>query len=285
MPRLVHILIVALAVGACPSVALGQNSQTSQQRPVTSDASGTEGRRAFAWWLEDADVLEARTAILGISVGRWQGIGGGQTDGPVLDANYGLTDFLQVSLSLPYYWAKDDSGFQAHGRGDSYLAAKFRLLDASESPVGIAISPTLEVLSDAAISDASLQLKRVNWALPVSVQIGSSGTRAYVSFGYFSRGAAFVGGAIERSLTERLTVSATFNFTRSMHTLASSTLEVLSRNRFDATIGGSVMIAPRVGAYVSVGRTISTLDENGARFCVGAGLSVTLGGSQAPQVK
>jgi len=264
-----RVLSVRLVVVALMLSAGAASAQTS---------TGTEGRRAFAWWLEDADTMEAKAVVVSVSTGRWVGMTGAQWDAPVAELAVGVTDWFRLSGSVPYYTAHYDDGFTSHGRGDAYFTAKFRLVDGWEHPVGVAIAPMLEVLSDLAVSDPTLNLNRVNWALPLCLEHNWEKTRVYASIGYFSRGAGFVGGAFEGRVSEWLTMSASVNFTRSMHTLESATQDVLSRNRFDGAVTASFTLAPRVGLYVSAGRTLSTLDQNGCKLALGTGLSVTLGG-------
>jgi len=241
-------------------------------------ASGTEGRRAFAWWLEDADTMQAKVVVLSVSAGRWEGTLGGQTDAPVGEIVVGVTDWFRLGASVPYSNAKYSDGYTAKGRGDSYVTAKFRLVDGWEHPIGVAIAPMLEILSDAAVADKTLNLKRVNWALPLCLEHNWDKTRVYASLGYFSRGAVFAGAAVERTFTSWLTLSASVNFTRSLHALESSTLQPLSRNRFDGALTASFNLSSRVGLYVSAGRTLSKLDQNGGKLAIGAGLSLTIGG-------
>jgi len=260
------VTVVALLAGLAPAWA--QQQPGSGTTPVAG-----QGLRAFALWLEDADVLQKGWAVVGVGGGVWRTVNGQQWD-VAFDAGYGITDRVQVSFAMPYYQAKYDDGFQASGRGDTYLWAKIKLFDASEHAVGLAVAPLVEILGDASLADPALGLSRVNWALPVSVQVGTGPTRVYGTAGYFSRGAVFAAGAVERTLTDRFTLSATLQFTHSMHDLTGTDSEALPRSRVDATIGGSVMFAPNVGAYASIGRTISSSGEDGATLIFNTGLTV-----------
>jgi hypothetical protein len=270
----VVVLAASLSLGG---TVFGQSN--SGPAPVAG-----QGLRAFALWLEDADVLEKGHAALGVGGGVWSATNGRQWD-MAFDVGYGITDWLQVSASVPYYQASYDTGFNASGRGDTYIWGKVQLLNASSHGVGIAALPLLEVLSDAELADPTLGLKRTNWGLPVSLQVGTGKTRVYATGGYFSRGAVFVAGAVEQTITDRFTLSGTLQYTHSLHDLTGTDSASPSGSRVDATIGGSVMFAPNAGAYVSVGRTVSTLDENGAKLIVNFGLTVTVGPKDSPPAK
>jgi hypothetical protein len=218
--------------------------------------------------------LDAGTASVELSVGRWGAKDGGQTDGPVLDVAVGLTPQIQLSATLPYYRASYTDGYSASGRGDTYLALKFQLLDPSDHAVGVSIQPLVEILSDAAISDETLGLSRVNFGLPITVQLGSdqTQTRAYVSAGYFSRHAVFVGGAVERDVSPSVTVIGMVTYSEATSTPAASDLLGLSRARTDATAMIYVSVAPRVSLFCGAGRTISKLDQNGAKLIASVGV-------------
>jgi len=140
--------------------------------------------------------------------------------------------------------------------------------------VGVSVQPLLEILSDAAISDSTLGLSRVNWGLPITVQVGSdkTRTRAYASAGYFSRHAIFVGGAVERDVSSSVTLIGMVNYSEATSSPASSDLLGLSRARTDAMAMIYVSVAPGVSLFGGGGRTISKLDQNGAKLIASAGV-------------
>jgi hypothetical protein len=277
LPCVLLALLSALFVPA-RAQAQGKTFRTPLN-PTTPVSAGTAGRTQVPVdpqpaWLDDAETLDPGTASAELSVGRWAAKDGGQTDGPVLELTVGLTSQIQLSATLPYYRASYTDGYSASGRGDTYLAAKFQLLDPSDHAVGVSVQPLLEILSDAAISDETLGLSRVNWGLPITVQVGSdkTQTRAYASAGYFSRHAVFVGGAVERDVSSSVTLIGTVNYSEATSTPASSDLLGLSRARTDATGMIYVNVARGISFFAGAGRTISKLDQNGAKFIASAGV-------------
>jgi hypothetical protein len=229
--------------------------------------------RPLAAWLDDADTLKPQTGFFGISVDRWASPTGGETDLPVFDIAVGLAKGVQVSASVPIYRASYTDGFNASGLGDTYLVAKVRLVNGDENLVGVAVSPLLEILSDAELRDPTLQLSRVNWALPVSIQVSGDQARAYVTTGYFSRGAVFAGGAVELTLSTRLTVGGEINYSYATRVVTGVDVTGLNRSRTDAEGSVFVQASPAVSLYASFGRTISAVDVNGATFIASAGVN------------
>ena len=290
MRALSRVTVLALALGLLGSahaLAQGRGGGASTRRPprAPSQNAGTAGRtelpvgaglRALGGWLDDADVLAPGTAGLGLSFGRWTSLDGGETDAPVLDVTVGVAARVQLSVSLPYYRASYADGFSANGLGDTYIVSKVQVVDASEHRLGLAVSPMLEILSGAAVSDTTLGLSRVNWALPVSIQGGQDRTRAYATAGYFSRGAVFGGGAVEQTITSRVTVAGTLSYSYSTRTSAESDLLGLSRSRTDATGAVSLQAGHGVTIFAGAGRTVSKKDQNGAKLIASAGLSVLI---------
>jgi hypothetical protein len=227
-------------------------------------------------WLDDAETLDPGTGSLEVSVGRWSSIDGGETDGPVLNVAVGLTSRTQLSATLPYYRARYTDGYNAHGLGDTYLSLKIQLLNPGEYAVGVSIQPLLEILSDASISDSTLGLSRVNWGLPVTIQVGSdeTRTRAYVTTGYFSRHAVFAGAAVERDVFSSVTLMGMVNYSYATQTTSLGDLLGSSRSRTDASGMIFVNIARTVTLFGGLGRTISQLYQNGAKLIASAGVRI-----------
>ncbi|HXB56667.1 MAG TPA: hypothetical protein VN461_18000 [Vicinamibacteria bacterium] len=227
----------------------------------------------LAAWLDDAETLAPGAATIGLSIGRAESLDGGETDAPVVNAAVGVSSRLQLSVSLPFYWASYNDGYNASGLGNTYVAAKVKLVDPNQHAVGLAVAPMLEILSDAAVSDTTLGLSRVNWALPVSVQVTRGPTRVFATTGYFSRGAVFLAGALERALSQRVTLTGALSYMHATGTTATSDLNGLSRSRLDATASVTVRVSPSLFVSGAAGRTISSLDQNGATLLASANIS------------
>ena len=230
-------------------------------------------------WLDDAEIDAPAHGAVDVSVARWNTSDGGETYAPVLSVGIGVTSRLQLSASVPRYRAKYTNGYKGQGLGDSYFSAKTQLVDPGEHPLGIAVSGVLEVLSHAAVSDPALGLSRVNWALPVSIQVGNDETvaRAYGTVGYVSRGAALVGFGVEGDLTPTLTLMGAVNYSYATRTPGALTTQRLSRSRTDADGTINLDVTRTVAVYASAGRTISTRDQSGATLLVSAGVRVSFG--------
>jgi hypothetical protein len=283
--------ICSLALAA-PVLAQNPNARgprkprTPTTKTSTTTTTGTAGRTALpvgavlASWLDDADTLEPGRVSMGFSVGRWSALDGGESDAPAADVSVGLVRGVQLSASLPYSRAGYSDGFRSSGLGDSYFVAKVRLIDPGQHAVGLAISPTVEVLSKNAVSDTTLGLSRTNFALPVSIEVDRDEIRAYATAGYFSRGAVSLGAAVERPVTERVTLVGTLTYSHTTKSLSTSDLGDLSRSRTDVAGGVYLRVTPVVTVSGSLGRTISRLDQNGARLTATAGISILTGRSK-----
>jgi hypothetical protein len=274
------LLIGCLLLMAHSAGAQGRRPRNAKKPPSAGSAGRTQipvaTGTALPAWLDDAETLDAKSARADLSVGRWSTVDGGETYGPVLDVDVGATSWLQLSATLPYYRASYNDGYTAHGLGDSYFLAKVQLRDPSEYAVGLSVQPLVEVLSDASVSDTTLGLKRVNWGLPVSVELGSEDTRtrAYATAGYFSRHTVFAGGAVEKDLFAALTVGASVNYSYATQSPAASDLAGLSRSRTDAGVFVYVSVTPKVTLFGDIGRTVSKLDQNGARLIASVGIRI-----------
>lgn len=205
--RATAILAMAM-IGMLAAVpAFAQKVKTPRPpRPTknTTTSTPTAGRTAlpitFASWLDDASTLERGVSSVSISMGRWSARDGGQTDGPVFDVSAGVSKRVQLGVSVPFYHASYSDGFSSSGRGDVYITSKIQMLNPDDHHVGVSITSLVEILGDMALSDTTLGLQRVNWALPVSVQVGNDTTQAFLTTGYFSRGAIFAGLGLSHAL-------------------------------------------------------------------------------------
>jgi hypothetical protein len=282
----IFILVSSFFLASVSHSASAQETNRAPRAPrnPTTTTKGTQGRTqlpqatgtALPAWLDDAETLDAKTASLEISAGRWATVDGGETDGPAVDAAVGVNDWLQLGATVPYYRARYSDGFTASGLGDCYFGAKFQLLDPADHTIGIAAQPLLEVLSATAVSDTTLGLSRVNWGLPITFQVGNddTSTRAYLTTGFFSRHAVFVGGAVERDLGDIFTIGGSIDFTHATRTTTGTDLAGLSPSRTDASLLVYASVSDSITLFGSLGRTISQLDQNGARFSASFGIRI-----------
>ena len=232
--------------------------------------------RQFGAWLDDASAATPGEGQTSVGVGHWRMNGMTQTNFPMIGMGIGVTDRLQVSASLPFYHASYD-GVVARGIDDIYLSAKYVLIDPTLtlSEVGLAVSPVVEVLSSGAPGG------RVHFAVPVNVELRRLPFRAYGSAGYFTRGSVFAGGALEWTSPSRLTFTGAL--TQSYSTRADAILDALGigARRADVTGSVAVPIGQVAAGYVSVGRSLTSLDEGGAKLSLSGGMAFRFSAARA----
>jgi hypothetical protein len=96
------------------------------------------------------------------------------------------------------------------------------------------------------------------------------------SGGVFSRGAVFGAGAAEIALSDRVWATAALSQSYSLKADALSAALGLQRARTDLSGGVTCALRPGVAAYGSLGRTISTRDNNSATVSLAGGISFGL---------
>jgi hypothetical protein len=227
------------------------------------------GTRNFGSWLDDASVMDAGNAYVNVGVGFWRMTSFREFDAPMMDTGLAVNRRVQVGVSVPYYRASEPGGPVASGFGTVYLSTKVQLQDAAAHRVGFAVSPAVEILGAAPAEGRG----RVSFALPVSVEMQRSGWRTYASAGYFSRGALFASGALEKAITARTWLTGTISHSHSMDPDPLSAALGLAQTRTDISGGGSVLATPKLAIYASIGRTISQQDANSASLMLTGGVS------------
>lgn len=222
----------------------------------------------FGSWLDDASAPARGEGHMSIGVGHWRMSGMSQTNVPMLGAGFGVTDRMQVSASVPFYRANFE-GSTARGMDDVYVSAKYTVVDPALtlSEVGLAVSPVVEVLSAGAPGG------RVHFALPVSVEVRRAPFRIYGSTGYFTRGSFFTGGALEWTAPNRLTFTGALTQSYSLKEDAVLDGVPLGKQRMDVTTSVAYPIGQAAAAYVSVGRSLSSLEEGGTSLALSGGVS------------
>ena len=229
------------------------------------------GIRNFGAWLDDASLLAPGAGWTSVSIGFWKTPLLREVDVPVVDGGFGVNRRVQVGFSVPFYHVNEPGAPASRGLGDLYLNAKIQLRDPERSPrgVGFAVIPVLEVLSFQPGPDES----RVQWAVPVSMEIRRDGWRLFGSAGYFSRGSLFAAAAVELPLSDRAWLVGTISQSHSMEADDFSASLGLAQTRTDVTAGLTVMASPSVALFGNVGRTVSRQDFTSATVAVTAGVS------------
>jgi hypothetical protein len=231
--------------------------------------------RQFGSWLDDASVLAAGQAWTALSFGHYRSTGSNQTDFPIIDASVGLTPRAQIGVTVPYYRMHFVDGSALNGFGDVYFNVKLAVIDPDVDGrrVGVAVSPTIELLDRAAYGAETTG--RFAWAAPVSVELRGDGYRVFGSTGYFSRGVFFGTGAVEIPLMERLVVTGALSTMRSLNDDRLADAQQLPKSRVDVTAVAAWFLTPSIATFAGTGRTISRVDGGGTSMLFTAGLSLS----------
>jgi len=252
-------------------------TSTSTSSPSTTSPVAVTTFRQFGAWLDDASAPTRGEGYTSIGVGHWRMSGMTQTNVPMLGVGVGVTDRLQASMSVPFYHASFEGG-TASGLDDIYLGAKYTILDPTLtlSEFGLAVSPVVEVLGQESPDG------RVHFGLPVSMELRRQPVRVYGSVGYFTRGSFFSGGALEWTMASGMVLTG--SLTQSYSLKEDATLDALAigRQRADVSFGMAYPVASIAAAYVNVGRSLTSLDEGGARLAVSGGVSLRFNTGSKP---
>jgi hypothetical protein len=232
--------------------------------PVTTAPSF----RQFGSWLDDASAPTRGEGRAGFGVGYWKLSGASQLNAPMIDFGYGISDRVQVSASVPFYHTSF-AGSTYRGLDDVYISGKYTVLDPTltESEFGLAVSPVLELLSEGAPDG------RVHFGVPVSVELRRQPFRVYGSVGYFSRGSVFTGGALEWATPAGAVLTGALVQSYSLQDDAVLDSLGISKQRVDVVGGVAYPVLPMAAAYVSVGRSLTSIEEGGTIVSVSGGIS------------
>lgn len=247
--------------------------------PVTTvDGGGPGGPgarvRSLGAWLDDATAMAPGEGWLTVSLQRWSSPVGTGIDAPVFDIVGGVSSRVHAFASVPYT-RTTYTGLPSTGElGTVYLGAKFVIRDPAVAPVGLAVTPALEILSSSATSETGFS--RVNAVLPVSAEWRRDRTRVYGSTGVFTRGAFFLSGAVEQTLTDRLV--ATGALSQAWATDGEAIAEEIGLRTSRTDLSGSLawIAAPQLMLFASGARTVSALDADATSYALSVGASMNL---------
>ena len=245
------------------------SSTTTATTPSTaSTAVPISTYRQFGAWLDDASAAGSGEGYTSIGVGHWRMLGSTQTNLPMLGVGLGVTDRMQVGASVPFYRASYDGG-SATGMDDVYLSAKYTLIDPTLtlSEFGLAISPTMEVLS------AGSPDGRVHFAIPVSVELRRQPFRIYGSAGLFTRGSFFSGAALEWSSPVGMVLTGALTPSYSLKDDAVLDSMGIGSQRSDVSLGVAYPLGTMAATFVNVGRSLTSLEEGGTSLALSGGIS------------
>jgi len=245
-------------------------SASSSTTPIstTSAAVPISTYRQFGAWLDDASAAGPGEGYTSIGVGHWRMLGSTQTNLPMLGVGVGVTDRMQVGASVPFYRASYEGG-SASGMDDVYLSAKYTLVDPTLtlSEFGLAISPTMEVLS------AGNPDGRVHFAVPLSVELRRQPFRVYGSAGLFTRGSFFSGAALEWSAPGGMALTGSLTQSYSLKDDAILDSMGIGRQRTDVSVGVAYPLGTMAATFVNVGRSLTSVGEGGTSLALSGGIS------------
>lgn len=269
---------VAFTLAASATALAQGNSQKkstpppsrNELAPAASARSSTSATPLA--WVDDASLLAPGQVALSVSAMRWQGGGLGEVDAPIIDAAFGLAPRVQLSASIPRVHGGADPSGAAGGVGTSFFSAKIALHEIPKYGFKVAAAPTLQLLGAGVVESLGSAQSRVRWGLPVSAELSRGTTRVYGGGGYFSPGLWFTGVAIGFGINDRTNTSVGVSRAWSSTDLADVPLS--ERDRKEISGGLSYTLRPGVSVFGSIGRTVATLDENGAGTSISGGLSI-----------
>ena len=254
--------------GSSPTTTTPTSPSASSSTSTTSAAVPISTYRQFGAWLDDASAAGPGEGYTSIGVGHWRMLGSTQTNLPMLGVGVGVTDRMQVGASVPFYRASYEGG-SASGMDDVYLSAKYTLVDPTLtlSEFGLAISPTMEVLS------AGSPDGRVHFAVPVSVELRRQPFRVYGSAGLFTRGSFFSGAALEWSAPGGMALTGSLTQSYSLKDDAVLDSIGIGSQRTDVSFGVAYPLGTMAATFVNVGRSLTSVEEGGTSLALSGGIS------------
>jgi hypothetical protein len=184
MTTLNHILasMLCVLIATTPVAAQGKSQAPGKAKkssaaksgiPASSSASSSTNAPSssassviyYGSWLDDASIVPAGGAWIGLSTGYWKADALTQIDAPVISAVVGLNRRLQVGGSVPIYHFRDGTGLSESGIGNIAIYGKALIIDPATQAngIGVAVAPLMEISSGSP--------DRFGWALPLNVEV------------------------------------------------------------------------------------------------------------------
>ena len=179
-----------LAASLLPMAAVGQGGP-----PLVTDDPGTPG--PGHWEVNVAGTVEDR------QTGRlW--------DAPLIDANYGWGERIQLKIEIPWRIGTTPEGGTASGLGEALIGVKWRFLDQDTSGVDLGTYPQVgfRTVSSSALKGIAQDYTSVLLPLTVEKNLGFLSANVEIGWEWRSgeRSHEFAGLALGRPLSERLEV-------------------------------------------------------------------------------
>src|SRR5215831_12232401 len=192
-----------------PTTTSGGGSRgtgTAPSRSALPSSSLTSSIASPFAWLDDGRILPPATVTLAVSTLHWQGTDVSEVDAPVTSIAAGIAPRVQLGASIPHIIGNADPTGAVGGLGSLFFYGKVGLLG-DDSPIKVAVAPTIMVLGDGAAQALAANESRTQFGLPVSAEFDAGPTRIYAGTGFFTRGIRFAGGGIAVRAASRLGLS------------------------------------------------------------------------------
>jgi hypothetical protein len=251
--------------GSSPGAPRKPTPPAQSALPSSNLAAPTTTAAVPFAWIDDASMLQPGAVALAVSAFRWQGTGASEVDAPVVSVSVGAARRLQLGASIPHVVDNADAGVVG-GLGTTYVSGKIGVLTGDR--VKVAVAPTVQILGNGALQAFVAGERRTQFGVPVSLEGDSGVVRVFASGGGFSPGIWFAGGGVGMRATSHVALSGSFS--RAWASGSTNTLVESRRHELSGTLAYSP--TPQVSLFGSVGRTISTTDENGAGTTVSGGV-------------
>jgi hypothetical protein len=269
---------VAAALAVAPAASAedngaGRKKSTAPSRNALADSApvtGAGNATPFAW-IDDATVLAPGAMSCSISAMRWHNADASEADLPIVDAAVGLTRRVQLAASVPRVL---DGADAAGGMGTSFFSTKVALYDGGRRrhALKVAAAPTLQVMGEGVATTLGPGEGRARWGLPVTAEITHGAMRLYGGSGYFSPGLWFAGAAAAARASDKTIVSV--GFSRAWRSAEAPGAPLSARDRKELSVGAAYGWTRTATLFGTLGRSVATLDENGAGVSISGGLSV-----------
>ncbi len=260
--------------GLLKSTARGPGDTPPTSGAVDGGFPASARVRSLGAWLDDATAMGVGEAWMTVSLQQWSSPIGSGLEAPVMDVVAGVRPRVHLFASLPYS-RTTYTGLPTYGElGTVYVGGKVVLREPDDEVVGFAVTPAAEILSASAIDETGYS--RLNLVLPLNVEWRHGSTRIYGSTGYFTRGAVFASGAVERALSDRTVVTAALS--QGWATGDQAVAEALGLRQSRTDLSGSVawVASQHLMLYGGLARTISPIDADAIRYAVSVGASMNL---------
>jgi hypothetical protein len=235
---------------------------------VAADTTSAGRLTLLVSYLDSAYTEKPGAVRLGTMLGHREAPNGSQSDMAAAMLTFGIGRRTEARLFVPYLRSRLGDVYRSSGIGDSYLSFKLRVREDTGSGPAIAFDPTLEVLGRGSLFAGEAGPHRYNVAMPVIVQKSAGRFSAFGEAGYSTREVAFGGVGVYASLTRRLGVCATLQYSHATSDVRLNDEYGLGRRRAESGLSLSYAAGGDLLLTVNAIRTVSTMHPNATRYMV-----------------